>query len=152
MFLQLQELQASALRKSIDKEPTPSPEPQALQLTPTTNGELNAKAHSLLCLVHQIVAPSTQAAHAESAAGVTHVPWPKKPLSTHMCTDMYINPSCSFIYGLKAELVLLPQVMVSPVTQLLLRTWQAWIKMRSFSSSNRWVSLCVDHTKSFGQV
>ena len=83
MFLQLQELQASALRKSIDKAPTPSPEPQALQLTPTTNGELNAKAHSLLCLVHQIVAPSTQAAHAESAAGVTHVPWPKKPLSTH---------------------------------------------------------------------
>ncbi len=60
LFLQLQELQASALRKSIDKEPTPSPDPQALQLTPTTNGELNAKAHSLLCLMHQIVAHSTQ--------------------------------------------------------------------------------------------
>ncbi len=60
LFLQLQDLQASALRKSIDKEPTPSPDPQALQLTPTTNGELNAKAHSLLCLMHQMVAHSIQ--------------------------------------------------------------------------------------------
>ncbi|KAA6421519.1 MAG: hypothetical protein FRX49_08463 [Trebouxia sp. A1-2] len=35
----LQELQASALRKSIDKAPTFSQDPQALQLAPTTNGD-----------------------------------------------------------------------------------------------------------------
>ena len=62
--LQLQELQAIALQKPIDKEPTSSQDPQALQLAPTTNGVLNATAHSLTCLIHPMVAGPTKQAHA----------------------------------------------------------------------------------------
>jgi hypothetical protein len=32
-------------------------------------------------------------AHAECAAGITHVPWANKALSSHECTDLYTNPA-----------------------------------------------------------
>ncbi len=38
-----------------------------------------------------MVADSHKMAHAECAAGITHVPSANKAVSSHMCTDLYTN-------------------------------------------------------------